>query len=60
MPEQTKRTKQVNRILYKLKISDYLKEVEFDGVKSKIGILSSEDLKFNSDLNNYYLSDKDD
>ena len=44
--------------LSKLKINNYLKEVDFNGVKSKIGILSSKDLKFNSSLNNYYLSDK--
>ena len=46
--------------LDKLKINDYLKEVDFNGIKSKIGILSSKDLKFNSSLNNYYLSDKSD
>ncbi|MBQ8892601.1 MAG: hypothetical protein IJ068_07050 [Bacilli bacterium] len=45
--------------LDKLKINDYLKEVEFEGYKGKIGILSSDDLKFNSTLNNYYLSDTD-
>ena len=45
--------------LDKLKINDYLTAVDFNGVKSKIGLLSSEDLKFNSDLNNYYLSDSE-
>ena len=43
--------------LDKLKINDYLTSVDFNGVNSKIGLLSSSDLKFNNDLNNYYLSD---
>ena len=46
-----------NTFVDKLKIDNYLKEVDFNGVKSKIGLLSSNDLKFNSSLNNYYLSD---
>ena len=45
--------------LEKLKINDYLKEVEFDGYKGKIGLLTSKDFKFNNTLNNYYLSDTD-
>ena len=49
-----------NTYLDKLKIEDYLKTVDFNGYESKIGILSDSDLKFNSSLNNYYLSDKDD
>ncbi len=46
--------------LDKLKISDFLKEVDFNGTRSKIGLLNSNDLKFNSNLNNYYLSDSND
>ena len=42
-----------------LKYQYLLKNVDFNGNKSKIGILSKDDLKFNSSLNNYYLSDKD-
>ena len=37
---------------------DMLKEVDFNGVQSKVGILSNEDFKFNNDLKNYFLSDK--
>ena len=43
----------------KLKYGDLLKEVKFGEVKSKVGLLSSNDLKFNSSLNAYFLSDKD-
>ena len=43
----------------KLKYKDLLKEVSFDNYKSKVGILNSNDLKFNSSLNAYFLSDKD-
>ncbi len=45
--------------LEKLKYKDFLKEVDFTGYTSKIGLLTSSDLKFNSSLNNYYLSDSD-
>ena len=48
-----------DKYLDKLKYKDILKTVEFDGYESKIGILSSKDLKFNSSLNNYFLSDKE-
>jgi len=47
-----------NTYLEKLKIDSYLKEVDFSGYKSKIGILSKNDLKFNSSLTAYYLSDQ--
>ena len=40
-----------------LSFSKLLKEVDFNGVKSKVGILSDEDFKFNSSLKNYFLSD---
>ena len=40
-----------------LKYKDFLKEVNFGSYSSKIGILSASDLKFNSTLNNYFLSD---
>ena len=43
----------------KLKYKDLLKEVSFGESKSKVGILSSNDLKFNSSLNAYFLSDKE-
>ena len=46
--------------LDKLKINNYLTTVDFNGIKSKIGLLSKDDLKFNSDLNNYYLIDSED
>ena len=49
-----------NTYLDKLNINNLLKEVDFNGIKSKIGLLSSSDLKFNSTLNNYYLSDSSD
>jgi len=45
--------------LNKLSYKDMLKEVDFGKYKSKIGILSNKDLKFNSSLNNYYLSDSE-
>ena len=43
----------------KLKYKDLLKEVSFGETKSKVGILSNKDLKFNSGLNAYFLSDKE-
>ena len=43
----------------KLKYKDLLKEVSFGESKSKVGILSSKDLKFNSSLNAYFLNDKE-
>lgn len=49
-----------NTYLDKLKINNYLTTVDFNGIESKIGLLSSKDLKFNSDLNNYYLNDVED
>ncbi len=48
-----------NTYLEKLSFKKLLKEVKFDGYISSIGILNSNDLKFNSSLNNYYLSDKE-
>lgn len=45
--------------LKKLKCDEFLTEVDFNGVKSQIGLLSVDDFKFNSSLNNYYLSDKE-
>ena len=43
----------------KLKYKDILTEVSFAESKSKVGILSGNDLKFNSSLNAYFLSDID-
>ena len=43
-----------------LKIDDLLCEVDFSNSKSKYGILSLDDLKFNDTLKNYYLSDTKD
>ncbi len=40
-----------------LSFSKLLKEVDFNGVKSKVGILSDDDFKFNSSLKSYFLSD---
>lgn len=37
-----------------------LKEVDFQDVSSKVGILSLDDLKFNSSLENYFLLDRSD
>ena len=48
-----------NNYLDKLKYKDLLKEVNFGEYKSKVGLLNSDDLKFNSSLNAYFLSDKD-
>ena len=44
--------------LKNISYSELLKEVDFNGVKSKVGILSNNDFKFNNDLKNYFLSDK--
>ena len=33
-----------------------LKEVDFDGVTSKVGILNEDDLKFNSKLKGYFIN----
>ncbi len=44
--------------LNSLKYGDLLKEVDFNGETSKIGILSNQDFKFNNNLKNYFLSDK--
>lgn len=43
--------------LESLNFKDILKTVDFNGYESKIGLLSEDDFKFNSSLNNYYLSD---
>lgn len=49
-----------NTYIDKLKINNFLQEVDFNGTKSKIGMLTNDDLKFNSELNNYYLINKED
>ena len=49
-----------NTYLKKLKYQDKLIEVDFDGEKAKIGLLNNDDLKFNSNLNAYFLSSKED
>ncbi len=49
-----------NEYLDTLSYKDILKEVEFDDYESKIGILTKNDLKFNSSLKGYFLSDKKD
>ena len=46
--------------LESLNYKSILKEVNFNDVKSTIGILSLNDLKFNSALENYFLSDTKD
>lgn len=49
-----------NDYLKSLSYQDLLKEVEFSSYKSKVGILSNNDLKFNSSLKSYFLSDTKD
>ena len=46
--------------LSNLNIDNLLETVFFDSIESKIGILSMEDLKFNSSLKNYFLTDQKD
>lgn len=41
-----------------LSYKDLLKEVNFNDIESKIGLLSQDDLKFNSSLTDYFLIDK--
>ena len=43
-----------------LSYKDILKEVEFSSYTSKVGLLNLNDLKFNSSLRDYFLSDKKD
>ena len=45
--------------LNSLGYKDFLINVNFSDVKSKIGLLSLSDFKFNSTLNNYFLDDSD-
>ena len=46
--------------LEKLKYQSILKEVDFGEYKSKVGLLTNKDLKFNSGLTAYFLEDKED
>lgn len=47
-----------NEYVKSLSYSNLLKEVDFDGVKSKVGILNVNDFKFNSSLKGYFINEK--